>query len=93
MCRTALNSPEGRALIAAFQRGIFLLLAVPFGLILGIAALAVRSQRRLLREADGGPRQAERRSTSPFAARPLARPIHPAPPAEPAATETAPRPL
>ncbi len=48
MCRTALNSPEGRALIAAFQRGILLLLAVPFALIVGIAALAVRSQRRLL---------------------------------------------
>jgi hypothetical protein len=47
MCRTALDSPEGRKLIAAFRSGILFLLAVPFATFGTVAWLAVRSKRRL----------------------------------------------
>ena len=47
MCRTALDSPEGRKLIAAFQSGILLLLAVPFATFGTVAWLAIRGQRKL----------------------------------------------
>lgn len=47
MCRTALDSPEGRKLIAAFQSGTFLLLAVPLAAFATVAWLAVRGHRRL----------------------------------------------
>ncbi|MDP6581929.1 MAG: hypothetical protein QF681_14845 [Vicinamibacterales bacterium] len=46
MCRTAFQSPEGRALLEAFRSGIVFLLAAPyltFGLIL---FLALRARRR-----------------------------------------------
>ncbi len=51
MCRTAFQSPEGRALLEAFQSGIVFLLAAPyltFGLVL---FLALRARRRTTREA------------------------------------------
>jgi len=47
MCRTALGSPEGKRLIAAFQSGIVLLLAVPMAILAGGAWYVVRGQRRL----------------------------------------------
>lgn len=47
MCRRALQSPEGQAMIAAFRSGILLLLAAPFGVFGTVAVLAVRRQRRL----------------------------------------------
>jgi len=47
MCRTALDSPEGRKLIAAFQSGVLLLLAVPFATFGTVAWLAIRGQRQL----------------------------------------------
>ena len=46
MCRRALDSPEGRQMIAAFQSGILVLLAAPFSIFAAVAALAVRAQRR-----------------------------------------------
>ncbi len=46
MCRTALESPEARALAEAFRSGILFLLAVPFLAFGTVALLAVRSQRR-----------------------------------------------
>ncbi|HJO03145.1 MAG TPA: hypothetical protein QGG47_04130 [Acidobacteriota bacterium] len=49
MCRTAFQSPEGRALLEAFRSGIVFLLAAPyltFGLIL---FLALRARRRTTR--------------------------------------------
>ena len=46
MCRNALDSPEGRELAAAFQRGILLLLAAPFGAVATIGLLIVRAHRR-----------------------------------------------
>lgn len=47
MCRTALDSPEGRKLISAFRSGILFLLAVPFATFGTVAWIAVRSKRRL----------------------------------------------
>jgi hypothetical protein len=56
MCRRALDSPEGRQLAEALRSGILVLLAAPFMLFAGVAALAVRSQRaRLARPGAGGP--------------------------------------
>lgn len=46
MCRTALATPEGQAMIGAFQNGILFLLAVPFLAFGTIAYLAVRGQKR-----------------------------------------------
>lgn len=46
MCRTALASDEGRALVAAFRAGILVLLAAPFAAFGVVAALAVRAARR-----------------------------------------------
>ena len=47
MCRTALDSPEGRQLIAALRSGILFLLAVPLATFATVAWIAVRGQRRL----------------------------------------------
>lgn len=47
MCRTALDSPEGRKLVSAFRSGILFLLAVPFATFGTVAWIAVRSKRRL----------------------------------------------
>ena len=44
MCRTALQSPEGRALAAAFRRGILFLLIVPFS---AVGIVVWRVQRRI----------------------------------------------
>lgn len=46
MCRQALQSPEGRQMIAAFRSGILLLLAAPFVVFGTVATLAVRSRRK-----------------------------------------------
>jgi hypothetical protein len=46
MCRRALQSPEGRQMVAAFRSGILVLLAAPFSLIGVVATLVVRMQRR-----------------------------------------------
>jgi len=46
MCRTALDSPEGRELASAFRRGILFLLTVPFGAVGIVALLIIRGQRR-----------------------------------------------
>lgn len=46
MCRQALQSPEGRHMIAAFRSGILLLLAAPFAVFGTVAVLAVRRFRR-----------------------------------------------
>lgn len=46
MCRSALDSPEGRLMIAAFRSGILFLLAVPFATFGVVAFLAVRHRRR-----------------------------------------------
>lgn len=48
MCRTALATPEGQAMIAGFQQGIAFLIALPFLAVGTIAYLAIRSQRRLM---------------------------------------------
>ncbi|GBC82355.1 hypothetical protein HRbin10_01478 [bacterium HR10] len=51
MCRTGLlNSPEGQQWASGFNRGILFLLAVPFVIVGGIAALIWRAQRRRARE-------------------------------------------
>lgn len=50
MCRTALNSPEGRRLAAAYRSGVLLLLAVPLATFGTVAWLAVRSRARLERD-------------------------------------------
>ena len=42
MCRRALDSPEGRQMIAAFRSGILVLLAAPFAVFGTVAMLAVR---------------------------------------------------
>ncbi|HJO37041.1 MAG: hypothetical protein QGG24_04720 [Vicinamibacterales bacterium] len=47
MCRTALDSPEGRMMIAALRAGILVLLAAPFAAFGCVAYFAVRSQRQL----------------------------------------------
>jgi|GEM_PF-963798 hypothetical protein len=50
MCRTGLlNSPEGQQWASGFNRGILFLLAVPFVILGGIAALIWRAQRRRAR--------------------------------------------
>ena len=46
MCRRALDSPEGRQMVAAFRSGILVLLAAPFAVFGTIATLAVRRFRR-----------------------------------------------
>jgi len=46
MCRRALQSPEGRQMVAAFRSGILVLLAAPFTLVGVVATLVVRMQRR-----------------------------------------------
>lgn len=46
MCRTLLQTPEGRHMAAAFRSGILLLLAAPFSIFGIIAALAVRIHRK-----------------------------------------------
>lgn len=46
MCRRALQSPEGRQMIAAFRSGTLVLLAAPLGAFATVALLAVRVQRR-----------------------------------------------
>ena len=46
MCRRALESPEGRQMVAAFRSGILILLAAPFSIVAVIAALVVKMQRR-----------------------------------------------
>jgi hypothetical protein len=46
MCRQALQSPEGRQMIAAFRSGILLLLAAPFAVFGTVATLAVRRFRK-----------------------------------------------
>jgi hypothetical protein len=46
MCRGALNSPEGRQMLAAFRSGILLLLVAPFAVFGTVAALVLRDQRR-----------------------------------------------
>lgn len=52
MCRTLLQTPEGKQMAAAFRSGILLLLAAPFSIFGVIAALAVKIQRR--RQASAG---------------------------------------
>ncbi len=49
MCRTALDSPEGQQLIAAFQGGILLLVSVPFVALATIALLVTRKLRAAAR--------------------------------------------
>ena len=46
MCRRALDSPEGRQLIAAFRSGILFLLVAPFAVFGTVAGLAVKMSRR-----------------------------------------------
>jgi len=46
MCRGALESPEGRQMAQAFNRGILLLLAVPFAAVGTISLLIYRAVRR-----------------------------------------------
>jgi len=46
MCRRALDSPEGRQMIAALRSGILVLLAAPFAVFGVVASLAVRMSRR-----------------------------------------------
>lgn len=46
MCRTALASEEGRAILAAFRSGIVALLAAPFAAFGIVVALVVRAARR-----------------------------------------------
>ncbi len=45
MCRRALQSPEGRQMVAAFRSGILLLLAAPFLVFGTVATLAMRRFR------------------------------------------------
>ncbi len=65
MCRTALGSPEGQQLAAAFRGGILLLVAVPFAAVATIALLVARQLRAAgsigavdsaASEKEGGPR-------------------------------------
>ena len=46
MCRQALQSPEGRQMIAAFRSGILILIAAPFSVFAAVAVLAVRMNTR-----------------------------------------------
>jgi hypothetical protein len=45
MCRRALESPEGRQMIAAFRSGILILLAAPLSVFAIVARLAIRMNR------------------------------------------------
>jgi hypothetical protein len=54
MCRTALESPEGRQLAGAFNRAILFLLSVPFTLV-GTVALLIARSRRVHGLDDGAP--------------------------------------
>jgi len=45
MCRRALDSPEGRQMIAAFQSGILILLAAPVAVFAVVARMAIRMNR------------------------------------------------
>ena len=47
MCRSALESPEGRELAAGFRRGILVLLAAPITAVGTIGFLVVRARRRV----------------------------------------------
>lgn len=47
MCRRALQSPEGRQMIAAFRSGILVLLAAPFAVFGTVATLAIRRFRKI----------------------------------------------
>ncbi len=49
MCRTALGSPEGQQLAAAFRGGILLLVAAPFTAVAMIALLVTRQLRAAAR--------------------------------------------
>ncbi len=49
MCRTALGSPEGQQLAAAFRGGILLLVVVPFAAVATIALLVARQLRAAAR--------------------------------------------
>ena len=60
MCRTALASEEGRAILAAFRSGIVVLLAAPFAAFGIVAALVARAARRRA----GGPRLPDRGGVS-----------------------------
>lgn len=51
MCRRALQSPEGRQILGAFQSSTLLLVIAPFAVFGTIAVLAVRAQRRRAHEA------------------------------------------
>ena len=58
MCRTALeNSPEGRGMAASFNRGILLLLAVPYAIFGTVGVVVFRAHRR---------KQAEDRRNNPY---------------------------
>ena len=45
MCRRALESPEGRQMVAAFRSGILILLAAPIAVFAVVARLAIRMDR------------------------------------------------
>jgi len=45
MCRRALESPEGRQMVAAFRSGILILLAAPVAVFAVVARLAIRIDR------------------------------------------------
>jgi hypothetical protein len=45
MCRRALDSPEGRQMIAAFRSGILILLAAPLAVFAVVTRLAIRIDR------------------------------------------------
>lgn len=58
MCRTALeNSPEGRRMSASLNRGILLLLAVPYAILGTVGVVVFRAHRR---------KQAEDRRNNPY---------------------------
>jgi hypothetical protein len=46
MCRRALDSPEGRQMIAALRSGVLVLLIAPFALFASVATLAICSRRK-----------------------------------------------
>ncbi|MEE8386668.1 MAG: hypothetical protein V3S01_12210 [Dehalococcoidia bacterium] len=46
MCRTALDSPEGRQMARAFSQGVLLLLAVPLGAVSTVSFLLLRRIRK-----------------------------------------------
>ena len=58
MCRTALeNSPEGQRMAASFNRGILLLLAVPYAIFSTVGIVVYRAHRK---------KQAEARRSNPY---------------------------